>query len=1026
MHGHGKSDRPGVPATPPNKPALAGAEAVEGRGPGKGNAASKTRPGHRAGVSAPSALARVRQVARQDRDVRFTALLHHVDVDRLRAAYGALNPRAATGVDKVTWYDYGQDLEANLRDLHARVHRGAYRARPSRRVYIPKADGRQRPLGVAALEDKILQRAVVEVLSAIYETDFLGFSYGFRPGRSPHRALDALAAGIYRRKVNWVLDADIKACLVPSSHCPRVHGRGVEERGVWLWDVDSQAFPASVADVQGLQLAALDTLQHRLAGDAEGSHGVDDRDVAGGGVFDEQGAELVVDADPPGGARGVLFAADEAGLEPAVQGGGGDAEFVGGLADREQLAVGRLGGRLVCRDVAVAAQPADDDRGEALAGGGAAALAVEDPSDLPVVVVDSEPREQLDRVLVGADRRLRLGERDGEFGDRTAAPADREHRAARLTHDVDEDLFDQRPQQLLAVAVGGRRCRPDAAEVGAECQQPLALVIGQRPRPLLLAQRELGFDLGELCERVLPVALKTAGDESVLGLDLAVAALRPLGLVLRALDLQPPLLERGVVILLKRLGRLQGGLHAGRGERREQRAGDRLVDLPATDPQAPAAAVVDQDARRAVIGGALVPAAALVVDLELAPAAAADGDPLQQRGAFADRAAGLVRARARVASDPLTVALEGRLVDVAAVVLPDQHVPFCLREATHPLARLPVLVDVPLAAGLAERVCAGIDGALEHAMDLVVGRRGPLDLAVSEAAHRELHPLAAHPQPHLADRAELDEPVEDGGDRAAHGLVGIEQDLALLLAPHQPDRQRLAQLPAGGLVADPALKPGAQHVQLGLAHRALQAEQQPVVERPGVIQPVGVADHRVGHAAQIQQPVPIDVVAGEPRDLQAEHQPGVPERDLGRQPREPRPVRQPRAGDPQVLVDHDDLLAGEPELDRALHERVLAGGRLRVALKLRLRGLAHIHERAAAQMRGGQLLPLAHSHASVRCSASSASSNSSNASSRASLGRRCETTGARVTGSPSSLFTSPDPSDRQTVTSCSALPSILP
>src|SRR5918996_6438375 len=209
MHGHGKSDRPVVPAKPPNNAGAPAAEAVEGRGLGKGNAAGKTRPGHRAGVSAPSALDRVRRVARQDSDVRFTALLHHVDVDRLRAAYGALNPKAATGVDKVTWYDYGQDLEENLRDLHARVHRGAYRARPLRRVYIPKADGRQRPLGVAALEDKILQRAVAEVLNAVYEEDFLGFSYGFRPGRSPHNALDALAVGITERKVNWILDADV-------------------------------------------------------------------------------------------------------------------------------------------------------------------------------------------------------------------------------------------------------------------------------------------------------------------------------------------------------------------------------------------------------------------------------------------------------------------------------------------------------------------------------------------------------------------------------------------------------------------------------------------------------------------------------------------------------------------------------------------------------------------------------------------------------------------------------------------------
>ena len=210
MNDHGKSDGLVVPAKPPNKPAVAGAEAVEGRRPAEGNAASKTRPGHRAGQDAPSALDRVRRKARLDKEARFTALLHHVDVDRLRAAYRALNPRAATGVDGMTWRSYGDDLEANLRDLHARVHCGRYRARPTRRAYIPKADGRTRPLGIAALEDKILQRAVVEVLNGIYEADFVGFSYGFRPGRSPHDALDALAAGIDRKKVSWVLDADIR------------------------------------------------------------------------------------------------------------------------------------------------------------------------------------------------------------------------------------------------------------------------------------------------------------------------------------------------------------------------------------------------------------------------------------------------------------------------------------------------------------------------------------------------------------------------------------------------------------------------------------------------------------------------------------------------------------------------------------------------------------------------------------------------------------------------------------------------
>jgi len=210
MHERRKSDRPVVPAKPPNNAAQAVAEVVEERGLAKGSATSKTRPGHSAGVSATSALDRVRHVAQTDKEARFTALLHHVSVDRLRVAYWALKPKAAPGVDGVTWQDYGQDLEANLQDLHGRVHRGSYRPRPSRRVYIPKADGRLRPLGIASLEDKVLQRAVVEVLNAVYETDFVGFSYGFRPGRSPHRALGALAAGIVRKKVNWVLDADIR------------------------------------------------------------------------------------------------------------------------------------------------------------------------------------------------------------------------------------------------------------------------------------------------------------------------------------------------------------------------------------------------------------------------------------------------------------------------------------------------------------------------------------------------------------------------------------------------------------------------------------------------------------------------------------------------------------------------------------------------------------------------------------------------------------------------------------------------
>jgi RNA-directed DNA polymerase len=218
MHGPEKSDASVVATKPTNAPGEPGGEPVEPRGAAEGNAgpASMRRVQNR--ESMPSGVERVRQAARERKEERFTALLHHVDVAALRAAYHRLKRDAAAGVDGVTWRDYGRELEARLEDLHDRLHRGAYRARPSRRVYIAKPDGRQRPLGIATLEDKIVQSAVAQVLNAIYEEDFLGFSYGFRPGRSQHDALDALAAGLTRRKVNYILDADIRAFFDTVSH----------------------------------------------------------------------------------------------------------------------------------------------------------------------------------------------------------------------------------------------------------------------------------------------------------------------------------------------------------------------------------------------------------------------------------------------------------------------------------------------------------------------------------------------------------------------------------------------------------------------------------------------------------------------------------------------------------------------------------------------------------------------------------------------------------------------------------------
>lgn len=218
MNGQEKSDPAIVATKSANKAGRPGAERMEPRAGAEGNAGQPRtdRTQNRAAVS--PGLARIRQAAKDRREERFTSLLHHIDVALLEQAYHWLKRDAAPGVDGMTWAEYGDGLADRLADLHQRVHRGSYRAQPSRRTFIPKPDGRQRPLGIASLEDKIVQRAVVEVLNAIYEADFLGFSYGFRPGRGQHDALDALAVGIGSQAVNWILDADIKGFFDNISH----------------------------------------------------------------------------------------------------------------------------------------------------------------------------------------------------------------------------------------------------------------------------------------------------------------------------------------------------------------------------------------------------------------------------------------------------------------------------------------------------------------------------------------------------------------------------------------------------------------------------------------------------------------------------------------------------------------------------------------------------------------------------------------------------------------------------------------
>ncbi|TYL71483.1 reverse transcriptase domain-containing protein, partial [Bradyrhizobium cytisi] len=218
MHDTEKSDFGIVAVKPTNKAGQPVAELAEPRPGTKGNAEQQRMHRTQGRARMSQSLDRVRKAARLRKKDRFTALFHHINVDALRTAFYALRRKAAPGVDGMTWQDYEADLEPRLEGLHQRVHRGAYRPQPSRRTYIPKADGKRRPLAIAALEDKIVQGATVIVLNAIYEGDFCGFSYGFRPGRGPHDALDALCVAIDKRKVNWMIDADIQNFLDVASY----------------------------------------------------------------------------------------------------------------------------------------------------------------------------------------------------------------------------------------------------------------------------------------------------------------------------------------------------------------------------------------------------------------------------------------------------------------------------------------------------------------------------------------------------------------------------------------------------------------------------------------------------------------------------------------------------------------------------------------------------------------------------------------------------------------------------------------
>src|SRR5215218_7201423 len=385
--------------------------------------------------------------AKQQPHRRFHALFDKVARgDILERAWEEVRAnRGAPGVDGVTIADVeASGVAAFLSDLAAALRTGGYRPAPLRRVHIPKPGqpGKTRPLGVPTVRDRVAMTAAKLVLEPVFEADFLPVSFGFRPRRSAHQACDAIRAEA-NRGADWGLDADVRDCLGGASHYPLAVAEGVEQPTVSRWDLDTQALSSPGADVDGAELAALDSLQHRLPGAPQRHGGLQHRQPALGGLLDEAGAQLVGDADPPGGARGGLLAGDEPVGQPPVHRRGRHPQDLGGLGDGGQLALWRGGGWLVAADAPVMPQALDDRGGKAQAAGAAAALAVEDAGDGGIGVVGRQPADQGDGVLVGAELRwVGAGQGDVELADRPAAPAHGQVGLGGVAVDGDDDLLE--------------------------------------------------------------------------------------------------------------------------------------------------------------------------------------------------------------------------------------------------------------------------------------------------------------------------------------------------------------------------------------------------------------------------------------------------------------------------------------------------------------------------------------------------------------------------------------------------------
>jgi hypothetical protein len=790
---------------------------------------------------------------------------------------------------------------------------------------------------------QIIHRNLTEALKAANITGESGATY--------NRNAKAAARSAF--------EANKQRFLKRASYCPHCDTSLFEEIVAFVYHFDVYAFIAPVGDENGIELAGLDLVNHRLARHAEAGQGREHWNVAVRRLAQEARFEVWCQPDAPGGARGNLLGLDQAIMEMAQQRRRRHPKHICRLANREGVVHAiRCCFARAAKNFLALPQAFDPVRVEPMSAGRFAPLKSEDARDRRVGVMPGQAPHESHRFLVRLDRRG-TGARQFqlEVTEFAAFPAHNQMGLFAVPVDRQGDVLDQRAQQFFLIAPRGGWGLPHGYQIRAKRQQTRALLRGQHGGALPLPVRQLDFGGFQGSEAFFPFALQRTGHQPIVRIYGTITPLRAVHGEGRAIHIKPPLLEGGLTIAFEAFG---GGYRGGKPSRLQRcQKGLRhyLIKPQAPYRQAmPLIALHNHFADAVILGNAAAPA---VAHAQPSPAMAAQSNALKKRAPFPG-SPGLVRPLVtrlgrHVLLHALPVGLPSPPVDIALVVIPDDHRPMLPPQMPHAFAPGAGLIEDPLLMGSAIDIGPCIDWRFENAIDGAVLRIGPLDFAVFPLAAREFEALIAKPFPDAACRPQLDKTGKHSADGFNDRFVWVKQDFTIRFARYKSYGQPPAQLPARRLAAPSAIQARPQHVQLRFAHCPFQPQQQAVVEQRRMIKAISIGNQRIRKTSQFDEPMPVGVISRQTRDLQSQYEPDTPQRHIGSELGKTGTSSSARARQSEIGINDQDLFSRPSEFASALRQLVLPACRFPIVLDLTGARLAQINNGQPRQMAGGDL-----------------------------------------------------------------------